>query len=211
MGTIQKAIDFAVGIANDNSHGYAQDNRGGKPDYDCSSLVITSWETAGVKVKAAGATYTGNMKAAFLKCNFSEVISAVDIKTGKGLQAGDVLLREGHHTALYIGNGKIAHASINEKGKISGGKVGDQTGKEICIRSYYNSTWNSILRYNEPIKPTIQKWVKPSNCTLTDKDFISICDKIESTKRYSHVQGIVDGIYSSTHTYKDSWLRSEAK
>lgn len=31
----------------------------------------------------------------------------------------------------------IGHASIDEYGKISGGSAGDQTGKEVCTRSYY--------------------------------------------------------------------------
>lgn len=35
---------------------------------------------------------------------------------------------------------KIAHASIDENGKIIGGKAGDQTGKEVCVRSYYMSS-----------------------------------------------------------------------
>lgn len=147
---IQKAIDFALLIAKDDSHGYDQAHRQGKPDYDCSSLMIASWENAGVKVKDAGATYTGNMKKAFLKCGFEEVISKVNIKTGAGLTPGDVLLHEGKHTAMYIGDGQIVHAAINEKGKIVGGKSGDQTGKEIWVRSYYNHPWNVVLRYVEP-------------------------------------------------------------
>ena len=32
---------------------------------------------------------------------------------------------------------KIGHASIDENNKASGGKSGDQTGKEICIRNWY--------------------------------------------------------------------------
>lgn len=40
---------------------------------------------------------------------------------------------------------KIGHASIDERGKISGGKAGDQTGKEICIRSWYSKPWNVYL------------------------------------------------------------------
>ena len=40
---------------------------------------------------------------------------------------------------------KIGHASIDENGKISGGKVGDQTGKEICIRDWYKKPWNVML------------------------------------------------------------------
>ena len=29
----------------------------------------------------------------------------------------------------------IAHASLDEHGNIKGGNAGDQTGKEVCIRS----------------------------------------------------------------------------
>ena len=32
----------------------------------------------------------------------------------------------------------IGHASIDEFGKIAGGSAGDQTGKEVCTRSYYH-------------------------------------------------------------------------
>ena len=40
---------------------------------------------------------------------------------------------------------KIGHASIDENGRIVGGKVGDQTGKEICIREWYKKPWNVML------------------------------------------------------------------
>lgn len=40
---------------------------------------------------------------------------------------------------------KIGHASIDENGKISGGKAGDQTGKEVCIRDWYSGKWNVLL------------------------------------------------------------------
>lgn len=41
----------------------------------------------------------------------------------------------------------LGHASINENGKITGGKLGDQTGKEVCIRSWYAHGWNKVLRH----------------------------------------------------------------
>lgn len=41
---------------------------------------------------------------------------------------------------------KIGHASIDENGKASGGKAGDQTGKEVCIRTWYSSPWDVVLR-----------------------------------------------------------------
>ena len=40
---------------------------------------------------------------------------------------------------------KIGHASIDENGKVAGGKIGDQTKKEICIRPWYNKPWNVYL------------------------------------------------------------------
>ncbi len=146
MSVIDTAVNYMIQIANDSSHGYDQANRWG-PNYDCSSLVITAYQKAGTGVKDAGATYTGNMYNAFLKQGFKDVTSSVNLATGKGLKKGDVLLNKSHHTAMMIDATRLAQASINEKGGITGGKTGDQTGGEINIRSYYNYPWNCILRY----------------------------------------------------------------
>lgn len=164
---VQSAVQYAIAIAKDDTHGYDQVDRWGHPNFDCSGLVITAFEQAGIPVKKNGATYTGNMKKAFLKTGFIDVIKDVNLKTGAGLLPGDVLLKEGSHTALYIGNGQIVHASINEKGKVTGGKSGDQTGKEILVAKYYNKPWNCVLRYavenpsNSPVeKPKKDKGIR---------------------------------------------------
>jgi hypothetical protein len=47
---------------------------------------------------------------------------------------------------MYIGNNQIVHASINENGSTSGGKVGDQSGKEVYIKQFYNDNWTSVWR-----------------------------------------------------------------
>lgn len=146
--TIEKAVTWALQIAQDPAHGYDQAHRWG-PDYDCSSLLISAWQQAGVPVKDAGATYTGNMLQAFLRCGFEDITAEVNLNTGVGLQRGDVLLNVKHHTAMSIGSGQIVHASINERGKAVRGKTGDQTGREICVRSYYKYSkgWDKVLRY----------------------------------------------------------------
>ena len=149
MSKAQQAVNFAVAVAKDNTHGYDQVDRWGNPNYDCSGLVITAYEHAGVPVKTNGATYTGNMHKVFLKTGFTDIIGKVNVAKGTGLEVGDVLLHQGKHTALYIGGGQIVHASINEKGTATGGKSGDQTGHEICTRSYYNHPWDSVLRYTQ--------------------------------------------------------------
>lgn len=47
---------------------------------------------------------------------------------------------------------KIGHASIDESGKATGGTAGDQTGKEVTTRGWYNGSWHTVLR---PVRPEL--------------------------------------------------------
>ena len=152
MGKADTAAAWCESIALNDAHGYDQANRWG-PDYDCSSLVISAYERAGVPVKSSGATYTGNMFPVFIGLGFVNVYSEVNVVTGAGLQRGDVLLNVANHTAIYIGSGKLVQASINERGGVTGGQPGDQTGGEINIHGYYNFPWDYVLRYNQDEQP----------------------------------------------------------
>lgn len=150
MSKIEKAVQQMEKWARDDSHGYDQIYRWGeKGDYDCSSAIIQACENAGIPVKSKGATYTGNMLPVFQKCNFQDVTSKINLSTGEGLKRGDVLLNISYHTAMYCGDGKEVESSINEKGTVTGGKPGDQTGREFLIRSYRNYPWDHVLRYQE--------------------------------------------------------------
>jgi cell wall-associated NlpC family hydrolase len=142
---VENAVLWLIAIANDETHGYDQDNRW-SPDYDCSSFVISGFEQAGIPLKTNGATYTGDMKNAAINTGFTIVNWNNDVNN---LVRGDILLNETHHTCVYIGNGQIVQASINELGTVRGGQTGDQTGKEIYVRSYYDYTygWDCVLRY----------------------------------------------------------------
>ena len=42
---------------------------------------------------------------------------------------------------------KFAWASIGENGKITGGKAGDQTGREVRVGGYYNFGQNKVIRF----------------------------------------------------------------
>ena len=148
MGIIEKAVDWAIRTANDNSHGYSQADRWG-PDYDCSSFVIQAYEQAGLSLREAGASYTGNMRGAFIACGFVDVTTLVGLSSGYGLQPGDVLLNYAAHTCMFIGGGNVANARTNE----GNWQTGDQSGNEIRIQTYWNFPWNCVLRYKEPIKP----------------------------------------------------------
>lgn len=40
----------------------------------------------------------------------------------------------------------IGHASVDEKGKATGGKAGDSTKREVCTRNWYKGGWHTVLR-----------------------------------------------------------------
>lgn len=138
MQDIMKAVQFMINTAKDDAHGYDQTHRNG-PDYDCSSLVATALHEAGFNVSPY--SWTGNLEAQLRKIGFT------DCK--KPWEAGDIHLNTKNHVCMSINAKQIAQASINEKGTVTGGKTGDQTGKEIYIRDYYEYSrgWEVHLRY----------------------------------------------------------------
>ena len=80
MSVVEKAIAWALAVANDPAHGYDQTRRWG-PDYDCSSLVISAFKEAGLPLTA---TFTGNMKYDFLRNGFADAsaLNAVELNMG---------------------------------------------------------------------------------------------------------------------------------
>lgn len=157
--TIDRAVWLMRAIA-DGNYGYSQKNRDGvygkePSDFDCSSSVTYSWQSAGVPVRDAGASTTRNMYKPFLECGFSDVTDKIDLATGKGLKKGDVLLYpyDGTygHTEMMITDTIICGARRDENGKDGweGAQPGDQTGHEIEYGPYYNfaTGWKYVLRY----------------------------------------------------------------
>lgn len=117
---IQDAINLIKTACTRWSLGYDQSNRldfrnGGETD--CSALVILTCEQAGLLPgnnirRSIGAIYTGNMRANFRDRGW-RVLRDLPVSQ---LRPGDVLLKPHYHTAMYVGNGQIAQASIDEHG-----------------------------------------------------------------------------------------------
>lgn len=195
MSKIEKAVSFMEKIAKDDRHGYDQIYRWGeKGDYDCSALVITAFEKAGFPVKSKyGASYTGNMKQAFIKAGFINVIHKVNINTGAGLKRGDILLNENYHTAVFCGQNKIVQASINEKGTIRNGKPGDQTGYEIAISNYknYRKGWNCILRFEEEKKKGKKYMIEKGDYNIKGKNY-QIDRILEDGVQYTKTRDLIE-------------------
>lgn len=145
MGVIESAVAWAIEIANNPKCGYSQTDRWGPPDFDCSSYIISAFEQAGVPLREAGASFTGNMRGPMIACGFVDVTHEIGIDTGYGIQPGDVLLNYAAHTCMSVGGGKVANCRTDEGHP----QPGDQ-GHEIRIQPYWNGSpnrWNCVLRY----------------------------------------------------------------
>lgn len=152
--SIETALNWAIEIANDSSHGYSQENRWG-PNYDCASFVISALKYAGFSV--GNATFTGNMKT-YLPENGFTWIPWSQIGDASNLKRGDILFyREGDngHTEFYLGNGRNVGAhgnqsNINHPNRSP--QTGDQ-GDEISESDYYFRPWTGIFRYKGGVVP----------------------------------------------------------
>ena len=126
-------VNWALNIADDNTHGYSQARRNGNPDYDCSSLIAYSLKENGYSINSIFSTY--NEGYVLKTVGFTEMsFISTDL-----LQAGDILWRTGH-TAIYIGNNQIVHAIDDYDGK-----PGDSSGNEIAVTACSNN-WSKVYR-----------------------------------------------------------------
>ena len=149
------AVDFAVRIANDNSHGYSQRIRSlyeiDKPkSFDCSSLVCTAYYYAFMKnglIKQArylkeNCSYTGNMLK-MQNVGF-EIVAKKQTAHAKMIK-GDIELNSTHHTALAVDNNRIVHARSSEGTT----DTKDNSGNEIRVQNWYlySHGWTHRLRF----------------------------------------------------------------
>lgn len=165
--TIQnEAAEVMEHLCRHSQHGYSQPNRagvgtGGKAaetltlsdgrkveiaygDRDCSSAVIECFSVLGVD--CGGAWKTGDMRQKMCATgNFKDLPAS----TWRNPRRGDILLSEGKHTALALGDGKLGEFLRSENHTVHG-KVGDQDGGESVVRALYDDSWDCVLRYVGP-------------------------------------------------------------
>lgn len=192
---IDSAVAWAVAIANDNSHGYDQEDRWG-PDYDCSSLVCKAYDQAGIDVIGCGATNTRTMYNGFIKAGFKDVTSKVNVETGANSIKGDVFLTPGNHTAMVIDSDThwFVEAHYNENYEATGGQTGDQLGKEIATNAWHKlktAAWKYVLRYPEDPEPV--------------EDPVDKSDVINSNTYLSLAQMKNNAIYIANWLHKRGW------
>lgn len=84
----------------------------------------------------------------------------------------------------------IAHASISENGNAGWdgkAKAGDQTGREVCTRSWYAKGWNVMLRYPDPeiAKKAAADAKKLAACNLDGYDQSQRNTLYQALKKYN--------------------------
>ena len=149
---IKSAVEWAQTISKDDTYGYGTDTESSK-QLSSMGLVTEAYKKAGIKIEM---TDIKTYDKALEKAGFVEVTDKVDLKTGKGLQRGDVLwmsTEDGKgHTELATGYGKLV-GSRGDKDNTEG----DSSGEEISEIDYYNNNWVKVLRLKEsPNKTTVQ-------------------------------------------------------
>ena len=167
---MEKAIEWAMGIAADKSHGYSQGKENATasrpytgsregPDYDCSSLIYHALDHAGFPIIAAwqknpaywsrynGKQLTGDADTIWpdlQKIGGFTKYSWYAVKDN--LKRGDILCDPEHHVAFYVGDGWTVEAKGVQNSQGGDWRTGDQGGEIDCY-SAYGRGWTEVYRY----------------------------------------------------------------
>lgn len=138
MPSVEAAVSWAEAVAADPAHGYSQSDRLG-PDYDCSSLVWSALRSAGLDVPSRD--FNTRTMGGWLGDHGWTWHSGT-----AGVRRGDVLWKVGH-TGLAASGSTAVEARGDERGGITGGRPGDQTGREIGVFAIASMAWAGYWRY----------------------------------------------------------------
>lgn len=148
---------------------------------DCSSAAFgLAWLAYNGAVSITGTAYTGNLAAKFKDSGLFKVIRYDSHRSVKAQAApGDLLLTPGHHVVVVLDGDVCLSPEFNERGRTTGGKPGDQTGREVKIRPLYvrPGGWRYIVRpiraseFEGRVLAALSKGTSPSRVL----DLLRIC------------------------------------
>ncbi len=169
---LENAVNFALAIAADNSHGYSNvvGQNLGPNDYDCGGLISAALNHVGL---LSGQVFEPNEEygnpwswgtvlypAGFKKLAFN--IGSV--------RRGDILIKNGHHTELAINGYQTVGAHDNYDGR-----PGDWgTGNEISIAGISGGYWDYILRLDTGSDPA------PTPSPTPATKYIAYCVQVDA-------------------------------
>jgi len=147
----ERAAEFMEQICTDRAFGYSQDkvrrwdgyrsiqvngglDSGARGDFDCSTLVISCYIFAGLKMTPDG--YTGDMRSKLLATGkFQSYSDSAHISSDKLAKRGGIYLRNGH-TLMALENGGGASGTTEASDlRIVGKIIVDEINKWCNVRS----------------------------------------------------------------------------
>lgn len=132
--TIEAAVQWLVNKASNNYITYSQTNRNLKnpagTSFDCSSFIITGFYAVGLDINA---TNTRDMVAGFTAAGWKFIEGAT--WTSNQLERGDIMVKAGVHTQMYIGNNQDVNCGSTP------------AGVETHSVDNYGRGWDGILRH----------------------------------------------------------------
>jgi hypothetical protein len=154
----EQVATFMEATANDDSHGYSQNRRGGNPDYDCSSLVYFAVRHAGVAGLPAAPFNTMSEGQALTAVGFAHLTWSGDFHDARqSLKRGDIVVNPTEHTEVYVGGGLFAGARHATPSGTEDGMPGDQgkgADQEIGIGPYLDAGLTQVYRHDPNAKST---------------------------------------------------------
>lgn len=174
----ERIAQVAEQIAADPQFGYSQPNRAGSGsktisfsdgttyrikggDLDCSEMVRRCVNAA-LGREAISYMWTGDEDEKLRAQGFARIAYSAS-----KVRRGDVLWVSGH-TGVALGGGMQADAHGDENGGITGPTAGDNTGREVEVRSL-RTTWTAIYRHqgSTGTASDTPEGVFPMNATVT--------------------------------------------
>ncbi|MBD3879223.1 MAG: C40 family peptidase, partial [Quinella sp. 1Q5] len=151
---VESAVQWAIEIAKDDTHGYSQGAENATPshpytgsregpDYDCSSLVYHAFNQAGFNIidnwhrnpkyfsRYNGRQYSGDADTIWDDLSIDGGWAKYSwAEVADNLQRGDILCRPQFHVAIYIGDGMTVEArGVNNPTGLGRYETGDQGGE----------------------------------------------------------------------------------
>ena len=168
---VESAVQWAIEIAKDDTHGYSQGAENATPshpytgsregpDYDCSSLVYHAFNQAGFNIidnwhrnpkyfnRYNGRQYSGDADTIWDDLSIDGGWAKYSwAEVADNLQRGDILCRPQFHVAIYIGDGMTVEArGVNNPTGMGRYETGDQGG-EIDFYPAQGRGWTEVSRY----------------------------------------------------------------
>ena len=168
---VESAVQWAIEIAKDDTHGYSQGAENATPshpytgsregpDYDCSSLVYHAFNQAGFNIidnwhrnpkymsRYNGRQYSGDADTIWDDLSIDGGWAKYSwAEVADNLQRGDILCRPQFHVAIYIGDGMTVEArGVNNPTGLGRYETGDQGG-EIDFYPAQGRGWTEVYRY----------------------------------------------------------------